>query len=797
MKSQGNIGRIAAAFMSHRSLIFIPLLFSSAFGDLRSDLEPFLESHCYDCHDDIDAEGDLNLLDLKFDPSSPQDLKIWEEVFHRVELGEMPPKKKDRPEAGEMKRFLGSLEKPLTDAARRDLDQQGRVHGRRLTREEYENSLHDLLGIDVPLKDHLTADQEEGFENTSSHQQMSHFHLDSYLRAADVALGEAFKRAVNGDATYKKVYAPKILTTRRRGDGNYRGPEFRNGKAISWTMTLQFVGRMYPTRVPADGWYRVTIADVDAVNPKADGTVWGVLQSSSGSSAEPLLYPVGLIEATKNPTTRTYEAWIRKGHCLILKPDIGGAKNARISRGGNLVYNGQDLEKKGFQGIRFGEITVERIYPHATRWELRNKLFPGLNYKELKEPGFDHEAAFKRLISNFAWRAFRGQSNEERIKPYLALAKRTFAEKKDFVQALRSAYHAILCSPYFLTFVEKPGDLSGQALASRLSYLLWKSLPDDQLLKLAAGKKLHDPKVLSAQIERMLANKKSERFINSFTDQWLDLRKIDFTQPDPRRFPFFDYPLQQSMLAETRAFVRELIHGNHSVQKLLRADFAFLNSRLKRQYQLKNTPVKSGKGLQKVKVDPFARSGLLTQGAILKITADGSVTSPIVRGIWVNERILGRHIPPPPPNVPAVEPDIRGAVSIRDQLAKHSKEASCIGCHAKIDPAGFALESFDPIGQFRTKYGTKKTSAKVDPSGVTPDGLPFPGFQAWRGIYLKKPKMLARSFASQFLQYATGGEIYFSDRGYLDEIVEKSGVKGYGMKTLIHASLNSPIFLKK
>ena len=198
-----------------------------------------------------------------------------------------------------------------------------------------------------------------------------------------------------------------------------------------------------------------------------------------------------------------------------------------------------------------------------------------------------------------------------------------------------------------------------------------------------------------------------------------------------------------------------------------------------------------------MKVDPFARSGLLTQGAILKITADGSVTSPIVRGIWVNERILGRHIPPPPPNVPAVEPDIRGAVSIRDQLAKHSKEASCIGCHAKIDPAGFALETFDPIGQFRTKYGTKKTSAKVDPSGVTPDGLPFLGFQAWRGIYLKKPKMLARSFASQFLQYATGGEIHFSDRGYFDEIVEKSGVKGYGMKTLIHASLNSPIFLKK
>jgi len=781
--------------MSYRLLFFLSLLFGSAHADLRSDLEPFLESHCYDCHDDIDSEGDLNLLDLKFDPSSPGNLKIWAEVFHRVELGEMPPKKEKRPEAKALKNFLHSLEKPLTDAAQRNLDELGRVHGRRLTREEYEYSLHDLLGVDVPLKDHLTADQEEGFENATSNQQMSHFHLDSYLRAADVALGEAFKRAEKGDATYKKVYSPKMLSHSR--GGNYRGPELRNGKVISWTMTLQFVGRMYPTRVPADGWYRIAIADIDAVNPGADGTVWGVLQSSSGSSAEPLLYPVGLIEATKTPTTRTFEAWIRKGHCLILKPDVGGAKNARISKGGHLEFRGHDLEKKGIQGIRFGEITVERIYPNASRWELRNKLFQGLTFKEIRTPDFDHEAAFKRLISGFSWRAFRGQSNPKRVAPYLALAKRTFAEKRDFAQALRSAYHAILCSPYFLTFVEEPGHLSDEALATRLSYLLWKSLPDDHLLKLAGDKKLRDPKVLSSQIDRMLAGKKSERFIKSFTGQWLDLRKIDFTQPDPRRFRLFDYPLQQSMLAETRAYIRELIHGNHSVQKLLSSDFAFLNTRLKRQYHLKNVPVEVGGGLQKVKVDPMLRSGLLTQGSILKITADGSVTSPIIRGVWVNERILGRHIPPPPPNVPAVEPDIRGAVSIRDQLAKHSKDASCIACHAKIDPAGFALESFDPIGQFRKKYGTKKTSAKVDPSGVTPDGIPFPGFQGWRRIYLKKPEMLARSFASQFLQYATGGEIYFSDRGYLDEIVEQSRVRGFGIKSLIHASIKSPIFLKK
>ena len=783
--------------MSYRLLFILPLLIVSAQADLRESLEPFLENHCYDCHDDLDNEGDLNLLDLKFDPSSPQNLKTWEEVFHRVELGEMPPKKKDRPEAKALKGFLHALEKPLTEAARRDLDEQGRVHGRRLTREEYEYSLHDLLGIDVPLKDHLTADQEEGFENTSSNQQMSHFHLDSYLRAADVALEEAFKRAVQGDATFKKIYPAKVLTGQRRGSGNYRGPELRAGKATAWPMTLQFYGRMYPTRVPADGWYQITVSNVDAVNPGPDGTVWGIVQSSSGSSAEPLLYPVGLIEATKKPTTLTYKAWIKKGHCLIIKPERGGQKIARVSRGGNVIYKGHNLEKEGFQGIQFGEITIERIYPNATRWELRTKLFGGLKMQDVKSEDFDADAAFKKLITRFARRAFRGQVRDETLKPYLALAGKEFAEDKNFPQALRKAYHAILCSPYFLTFVEEPGDLSDEAVASRLSYLLWKSLPDEHLLKLASEKKLRNPKVLSAQIERMLAHQKSKRFLDSFSDQWLDLRKIDFTQPDPRRFRFFDYPLQQSMLEETRAFLSELIKKNHGVANILKSDFGFLNTRLLQHYRMNEVKVTSGGGLQKVAVDPTKRSGLLTQGSILKITADGSVTSPIVRGVWVNERILGRHIPPPPPNVPAVEPDIRGAVSIRDQLAKHSKEASCIGCHAKIDPAGFALESFDPVGLFRTTYGAKPKSAKVDPSGTTPDGHPFKGFHGWRMIYHNKPEMIARSFASQFLQYATGGEIYFSDRGYLDEIVEKSRAKGYGLKTLIHASLNSPIFLKK
>ncbi|MGJ8695636.1 MAG: DUF1592 domain-containing protein [Verrucomicrobiaceae bacterium] len=778
-----------------RSFFVFAALLGAVRGDVRAELEPFLDQHCYSCHDDFDAEADLNLLDMKFDPTDPGNLATWKDVFHRVEAGEMPPKKKERPEAEAMAAFLEAIEKPLMEAELADLEKNGRVHSRRLTREEYEYSLHDLLGVDIPLSPYLTAEAEDGFESSYQNQQVSHFHLDSYLRASDIALEEAFQRAMVGDETFKKRYPPRVLTGRSRG--NYRGPEMRGGKVVSWTTSVLFYGRMTNTVIPKSGWYRVTVENVDAVNPGEDGVVWGTVHSGSGFSDEPLLYPVGLIEATGTPTTRSFEGWIQKGHILVLRPAEGGKKSARLGNGGSVNYEGRDLEKEGNEGIRFGGIEIERIYPNAKQWEVRSRLFPGMKGPEIRTGGAEPEKALAKAIYAFANRAFRRPVKPEELEAYRELALSEYRKGKDFAGALRGAYHAILCSPHFLTFVEKPGKLDEFALASRLSYLLWKSVPDGKLRNLAKAGTLSEAKVLKGEIARMLADAKAERFIESFTDQWLDLRNINFTQPDPKRFRNFDFVAQESMLAESRAFVAELIKEDLSVKNLLRSDFAFLNTRLKSHYGLRDTPVTPGEGLQRVQVDAAKRSGLLMQGAILKVTADGSVTSPVVRGVWINERILGRHIPPPPPNIPAVEPDIRGAVSIRDQLAKHSTQASCASCHAKIDPSGFALESFDPIGQYRTRYGAKPKSAAVDPSGVTPDGAAFRNFEGWRKIYLDRPEMLARNFATQLLRYGTGGEIYFSDRETLDRVVERSAEKDYGLRSIIEACVLSPIFQNK
>jgi hypothetical protein len=773
-------------------LLIFPSLFVGLLpAHLREEIEPFLETHCYACHDDFDNEGGLNLLDLKFDSETPENRKIWEQVFRRVEEGEMPPKKKKRPAKEAISKFLGTLEAPLIKADLSELAKSGRVHSRRLTAQEYENALHDLLSIDIPLAEELTADADEGFTTTAETQQISHFHLNNYLRVSNLALEEAFERALKGDASFRKELSAKEVC--RPGRGNNRGPQLWKGKAISWFSRLQFAGRITKTRVPASGWYRVIIHNVDAVNPGPDGYTWGTLQTGSGFSNEPLLYHMGLVEATDKPATLSFEGWMQKDHVLILKPNEAGLKSAP-SKGGNFNFGDRDLEKSGFTGLRFDKITIQRIYPNAPRPLVRSHLFGKVNPNEAGEAT---PASLGRLIDRFASRAFRRPIDPSQTEPYRKLALSELKSGKSFPQALRSAYHAILCSPYFLTFVEKPGPLDDHAIATRLSFLLWKTIPDGPLRKLADEKKLRDPKVLHQQIGRLLAHPKAARFIEDFTDQWLDLRDIDATQPDPKRFRNFDPPLQLSLRDETQSFIAALISENRPVTELLKSEIGFLNTRLRDHYKLKEVKITPGKGLQKVSLAPGQRSGLLTQASILKVSADGSVTSPVLRGVWVNERILGRHIPPPPENVPAIEPDIRGAVSIRDQLAKHTDPTSCASCHDKIDPSGFALESFDPIGQFRVAYGAKKTSAKVDPSGITPDGLKFDSFFSWRKIYLKKPEMLARAFISQILRYGVGGELRFSDRPHLESIIKQAAGKNHGLRTLIHAALASEIFLNK
>lgn len=765
-------------------------------ADLPETVFSFLDQHCIECHDDVVSKAELNLLDLEFDPANPANFARWQRVFERVELGEMPPEKKPQPEEKEKHEFLTDLSKPMVAWDQADIEKNGRVRSRRLTRREYEYSIHDLLGIDIPLVELLPEDPEShGFETVAEGQQLSHHQLARYLDAADLALEEAFHRVSKGDKKYKVSLTPEDLTFNKRG--NYRGPDLKNGKSISWPISLQFFGRMRKTEVPESGWYRVTLKDVHAINPGSDGAVWGTLRSGECESNAPILYMMGLVEATKEPRDMVYEAWIQGGHKLELKPNDATLKRAPSgATGGNVSFKGRDLAKQGFSGIANSGIDIERIYPNADRNTVRKNLLGDRKWDDLKtEP----KKAVDELVARFANRAFRRPVSREQLAPYQQIGKAALDDGESLFEALRASYRAILCSPRFLTFVEKPGRLDDYSIATRLSYTLWVSTPDWTLRKLAKEKKLKDPQVLDQQIERMLKDKRSERFVKSFTDQWLKMKQIDFTAPDPRQFKTFDSVLQESLLQETRAYFAELVKSNRDVSHLVDSNFVFLNGRLARHYKM-DAQLKAGNGLQKVSLPEEqhgVRGGLVTQGAILKVTADGTTTSPVVRGVFMNERILGVHIPPPPPGVPAIEPDIRGATSIRDQLDKHRNNESCASCHKTIDPPGFALENFDPIGGWRSKYGIGGKGKPIDPSGVTRDGEEFAGLRQWKSIYKNRDKQLAKGFVRQFLTYATGAAPRFSETGAIEEIVKQSAKSEHGIRSLIRDSLSSDVFLRK
>jgi len=758
----------------------------SALAELPKPLSTFLEHHCVECHDADVKKGGLDLTVLTFDRLNGSNLKPWQHIFERVRDGEMPPKKKPQPEKTEKDLFLAALKQPLLEADTADIAANGRVRSRRLTRVEYEHTLHDLLGIDIPLKTLLPEDRaSHGFETVADGQQLSHHQLARYLDVADLALSDAFDRAEKGDATYTKHHTPEMLIKNR--GGNYRGPDLKNGESITWPIGLQFFGRT-PTWAPESGWYRVTLRGVRGINPTADGAVWGTLRSGHCESNAPLLYMIGLVEATATPRDMTFEAWIEQGHRLELRPNDGTRKNAPTgAKGGNVSFVDRNLEKEGFPGIAHRGIDIERIYPVANAEGVRKKLFGGTGLEALKAENLD------KLVSRFATRAFRRPVTEAQSAPYRQIAARSLAEGDSVPQALRAAYRAILCSPRFLTFIEAPGPLDDHAIASRLSFALWCSMPDQELLELANQKKLREPQLLAQQVERLLSHAKAKRFIASFTDQWLKLNQIDFTTPDTRLFRDFDPVVQESMLQETRAYFTELLRRDLSVTNLIDSDFAFLNGRLARHYKA-DLSLQSGEGLQKVMLKPEAkRGGLVTQGAILKVTADGTSTSPVVRGVFVNERILGNHIPPPPPGVPAIEPDIRGATSIRDQLDKHRNNESCASCHQTIDPPGFALENYDPVGIWRQGYGKDSKGAKIDPSGVTPEGATFTDLSTWQQIYTQKPQHLARGFATHFLTYATGAPPRFSDESKLDAIAHKTT----NLRSIIREVLLSDIFRTK
>ena len=422
----------------------------------------------------------------------------------------------------------------------------------------------------------------------------------------------------------------------------------------------------------------------------------------------------------------------------------------------------------------------------------------------------------ERLIRAFLAQAYRRPVQEAQAKRFNELFDHEFELGHGFTKSLLSTYTAILCSPGFLYVEEAPGRLDSYALATRLALFLWNSPPDTELRAAAAQGRLGNPEVLSAQTDRLLNDPKSRRFIDAFTDYWLDLRKIDDSSPSTTLYNDYelDDPLKLAAVEETRLFVQEIFKNNLPARTIVDSDFTFLNERLAKHYGI---PGVTGVEMHKVALPKDSvRGGIMTQASVLKVTANGTTTSPVVRGVWIMERILGFHTAQPA-SVPAIEPDIRGAVTLRQQLDKHRADPTCASCHRNIDPPGFALESFDVMGGWRERYRAFAEDVKpapgiglsgqpfafhyglpVDSAGVLVNGAAFKDIRQFKRLLLdREERTVARNAVSQLVIYATGAPIGFSDRKQVEEILDKTRGANYGLRDIVHRIVASNLFQNK
>jgi hypothetical protein len=480
--------------------------------------------------------------------------------------------------------------------------------------------------------------------------------------------------------------------------------------------------------------------------------------------------------------------------------------------------------------LLFGDLPLRRVaagapgvtIPHVNKDDRRERT--GRNAGQRAEPleealvdvvSSDPSGDAERLMRGFLAKAYRRAVAEADVRRFVALVEARRAAGLSFAEAMVAGYTAVLASPGFVFLDESPGRLDDHALATRLALFLWNSIPDEALRRRADRGELARPEILRAETERMLADPRSRRMVEAFLDYWVDLRKIEDSTPSTTLYNdyYLDDALTEAALAETQLFFTELLTRDLPARNLVDSDFTFLNERLAVHYGLAGV---KGAAMRRVPLPADSpRGGFMTQASVLKITANGTTTSPVLRGKWILERILGIDIPPPPP-VAAVEPDIRGAVTIRQQLAKHREDASCASCHRKMDPPGFALESFDVMGGWRDRYravdkdkpaerGLGKNGQPfefhfglpVDAAGELPDGRPFQDIREFKRLLHGEDRLLARNLAQQLTIYATGAPVRFSDRPEIERLLDQAQASGFGVRTLVHTIVQSDLFRSK
>jgi mono/diheme cytochrome c family protein len=764
----------------------------------------FLTKHCQECHSGEKPKGHFSLDKLGPDFDNTANRERWLAVLKRVRAGEMPPKAKPRPAEKDVEAFAGWID---AQAGAAQLA-HGRTVLRRLNRIEYQNTVRDLLGIDVDFQEMLPTDSSaNGFDNIGEAMHVSSFLMDKYLEAADTALSIAIANGPRPPVIKKRYSLKDQHQVKTTTENVYRIQDDAVTLFSSSAWDAVHIYDFYPSD---RGRYRFRIS-ASAIQNSDKPVTYCV--SVTGKPMAGTSGLIGYFDAPpEKPTVVEFVEFMEPRTTINILPY--GLQNAQtVNKIGADKYKGPGL------AVQWVEIEgpLNDTWPpeshHRIFGDLKQRTSPVFNNSNRVEVASDNpEADAERILRDFARRAFRRGVADADVKPFVELVKKKLAAKQSFEKAVRVGLMAIMVSPDFLFLREKPGKLDDFALASRLSYFLWSTMPDEELLTLAEQGKLSQPETLRIQVERMLNHPKAAAFTENFVGQWLGLREIDATEPSYLLYPDFDHMLKVSMIRETELFFAEVLKDDLSLTNFVSSDFTMLNARLAKHYGI---PGLDGFAFRKVTLPPGShRGGVLTMASVLKVTANGTTTSPVKRGVWVMERILGTPPPKPPADVPSIEPDIRGAVTIREQLAKHRQIASCASCHNKIDPPGFALESFDVIGGWREQYrttgdGDRKDvivdgrrmlyhlGPKVDPTGVVPDGSKFKDVDEFKQLLLKDKDQLARALAEKLLTYATGAAPEATGEAEIERIVKNVREKNYGFRTLVHEVVQSKVFQTK
>ena len=784
-----------------------PIVAAEPAAEFDPQVQAYLDTHCLRCHGEEKPEGEFRIDQLSHNigrENTPQ----WAEVMERISSGEMPPKEqKTLPTAAESAAVVEWLAGRIKEGEAARMALRGRVSYNRLTRDEYVHTVRDLIGVHFDATDpggFLEDPEWHGFERIGSILTLSPSNIEKYLAAAEVILAEAYpaKKPVFLESSKRAVPPDHIEEPHRE-----RLRELGLLDKVRYEMWAGDIFRASsPGALPEAGIYEIsyTLSGLTPANGRAPRLM--VYEKS----LDRVLFEQDILAPEDQPITVTFRAHLPKGgpNIDVINNVPGTSNNFRSNRHSNKPFVSTKDGRTPWQM----KLTDAQGHPRysflildAVAW--RGPLITEDEQRRRDEYWPTEEGNLEQVragLSKLARRAFRRPVAEGELDSYLGIVKAELAAGEKFPDAVKAGMLAILCSKSFLFVTEGDSQadrhtLNDWEIACRLSYLLWSTMPDDELFSLAEQGKLRDKSELGRQVQRLLADPRAERFSQSFSSQWLNLRKVGLFPPDKNLYPDYDKSLESSMVGEATAFFREVLQRNLTLREFLYSDWTMVNSRLAQFYGL---PEVAGSEFQRVALTPEShRGGLLTQAAILSQTSDGTRHRPVHRGKWVSESIFGKSPPPPPANVDPIAPHPVDSpkATLRMKLEAHIHDSRCASCHSKIDPLGLAFENYDAIGRWRTHEVVEGTGEDplVDPSGQLPDGRAYQTPVEFRQLLVADVDSFNTAFIEKLATYGLRRSLSFDDRADLAAIAKASREKDYRLRDLVEAFVLSDLFQQR